>query len=254
MRANGNPPLSPVPDYFDYERWTGPAPLRPYDLIPHVRWWRTFMEYGNGIVGDMCVHMLDTARWMLGLGWPKRVSSEGGIFVDKQGKSNITDTQTATFEYEDLTVVWQHRTWGTPADPDYPWALTLYGDKGTLKASVTSYDFIPEGKGDKIHKDCIYEREQFPEDLKEKDIELHAAPATRNHMLDFLAAIEKRSRPVADIEQGHISTASCILANVSMKMGRPLVYDPVRREIVGDNAANKLLRRPYRSPYRHPLA
>jgi predicted dehydrogenase len=254
MRANGNPPLSPVPDYFDYERWTGPAPLRPYDLIPHVRWWRTFMEYGNGIVGDMCVHMLDTARWMLGLGWPKRVSSEGGIFVDKQGKSNITDTQTATFEYEDLTVVWQHRTWGTPADPDYPWALTLYGDKGTLKASVTSYDFIPEGKGDKIHKDCIYEREQFPEDLKEKDIELHAAPATRNHMLDFLAAIEKRSRPVADIEQGHISTANCILANVSMKMGRPLVYDPVRREIVGDNAANKLLRRPYRSPYRHPLA
>jgi predicted dehydrogenase len=254
MRANGNPPLSPVPDYFDYERWTGPAPLRPYDLIPHVRWWRTFMEYGNGIVGDMCVHMLDTARWMLGLGWPKRVSSEGGIFVDKQGKSNITDTQTATFEDEDLTVVWQHRTWGTPADPDYPWALTLYGDKGTLKASVTSYDFIPEGKGDKIHKDCIYEREQFPEDLKEKDIELHAAPATRNHMLDFLAAIEKRSRPVADIEQGHISTASCILANVSMKMGRPLVYDPVRREIVGDNAANKLLRRPYRSPYRHPLA
>ena len=254
MRANGNPPLSPVPDYFDYESWTGPAPLRPYDMIPHVRWWRTFMEYGNGIVGDMCVHMLDTARWMLGLGWPKRVSSEGGIFVDKQGKSNISDTQTATFEYDDLTVVWQHRTWGTPADPNYPWALTLYGDKGTLKASVMSYDFTPEGKGDKIHKDCVYERDQFPEDVTEKDIELHAAPATRNHMLDFLAAIEKRSRPVADIEQGHISTASCILANLSMKVGRPLVYDPAKRQIVGDSAANKLLRRPYRSPYQHPLA
>jgi predicted dehydrogenase len=254
MRANGNPPLSPVPDYFDYETWTGPAPLRPYDMIPHVRWWRTFMEYGNGIVGDMCVHMLDTARWMVGLGWPKRISSEGGIFVDKLGKSNISDTQTATFEYDDLTVVWQHRTWGTPADPNYPWALTLYGDKGTLKASVMSYDFTPEGKGDKIHKDCVYERDQFPEDVTEKDIELHAAPATRNHMLDFLAAIEKRSRPVADIEQGHISTASCILANLSMKVGRPLVYDPTKRQIVGDSAANKLLRRPYRSPYQHPLA
>ena len=254
MRANGNPPLSPVPDYFDYETWTGPAPLRPYDLIPHVRWWRTFMEYGNGIVGDMCVHMLDTARWMLGLGWPKRVSSTGGIFVEKEGKSNISDTQTATFEYDDLTVVWQHRTWGTPADPKYPWALTLYGAKGTLKASVMSYDFIPESGGDTIHKDCIYEREQFPEDVTEKDIELHAAPATRHHMLDFLAAIEKRGRPVADIEQGHISTASCILANLSMKVGRPLVYDHARREIVGDSAANKLLRRPYRTPWRHPLA
>jgi predicted dehydrogenase len=75
MRANGNPPLSPVPDFLDYEMWTGPAPLRPYDMIPHVRWWRTFTEYSNGIVGDMCVHMLDTTRFMLGnLGWPKRIS------------------------------------------------------------------------------------------------------------------------------------------------------------------------------------
>jgi len=76
---------------------TGPAPLRPYDGIPHIRWWRTFMEYGNGIVGDMCIHMFDTVRWMLGLSWPTKVSSTGGIFVQKEGKSNITDTQTAVF-------------------------------------------------------------------------------------------------------------------------------------------------------------
>jgi predicted dehydrogenase len=255
MRANGNPPLSPVPDYFDYEAWTGPAPFRPFDQMPHVRWWRTFMEYGNGIVGDMCVHMLDTARWMLGVGWPKRISSMGGIFVDKGGKSNISDTQNVTFEYDDLTMVWQHRTWGTPADPKYPWALTLYGDKGTLRASVMSYDFTPEGKGEALHKDCVYEREKYPEDVTEKDIELHAAPATRQHMLDFLNAIERRSRPVADIEQGHISTASCILGNLSMKLdGRPLVYDPVKKHIVGDSAANKLLRRHYRASYHHPEA
>ncbi|NNE78048.1 MAG: Gfo/Idh/MocA family oxidoreductase, partial [Pricia sp.] len=58
MRANGNPPVQPVPDFFDYDLWTGPAPLRPFDGLPHRRWWRTFMEYGNGIMGDMCVHML----------------------------------------------------------------------------------------------------------------------------------------------------------------------------------------------------
>jgi predicted dehydrogenase len=252
MRANGNPPVVPVPDFLDYEMWTGPAPLRPYDGLPHKRWWRTFMEYGNGIVGDMCVHMLDTVRWMLDLGWPGRISSTGGIFVQKEGKSNTTDTQTATFEYDDLTIVWQHRSWGSPPDPDYPWALMLYGDKGTLKASVTRYDFIPRGRGEPIHKDCLYQREEFPEDVKEKDIELHAAPATRRHMLDFLAAIEDRSRPIADIEEGHISTASCILANVAMELGRPLVYDPKKRRIAGDAAANRLLRRPYRRPWRHP--
>ena len=253
MRANGNPPVTPVPDFFDYDLWTGPAPLRPYDGLPHKRWWRTFMEYGNGIIGDMCVHMFDTTRWMLNLGWPKRVSSTGGILVDKTGKSNISDTQTATFEYDQFNCVWQHRAWGAPADPDYPWALFIYGDKGTLKASTMRADFIPLDKAEKpLHFDCFFEREKYPEDLTEKDIELNAAPATRRHMLDFLAAIESRGRPVADIEAGHISTASCILANVAMKLDRGLVYDPRQRLVVGDAEATQLLRRPYRTPWQHP--
>src|SRR6266536_4494519 len=253
MRANGNPPVEPVPDFLDYEMWTGPAPLRPYDGLPHKRWWRTFTEYGNGIVGDMCVHMLDTARWMLGLGWPKRITSAGGIYVQKEGKSNISDTQTATFEYDDFNCVWQHRTWGTPPDPDYPWALFIYGEKGTLKASTMRADFIPMGNDAKpIHFECLYEREKYPEDVTEKEIELNAAPATRRHMLDFLAAIEKRSRPVADIEEGYISTASCILANLAMETGRPVVYDAKKRRVVGDAAATERLRKPYRAPWRHP--
>lgn len=253
MRANGNPPVQPVPDFLDYELWTGPAPLRPYDGLPHKRWWRTFMEYGNGIVGDMCVHMLDTVRWMLNLGWPKRITSSGGIFVQKDGKSNISDTQTATFDYDGYSAVWQHRTWGLPTDPDYPWALFIHGEKGVLKASTMRADFVPHDKRAKpIHFECVFEREQFPEDNSEKDIELNAAPATRRHMLDFLAAIERRSRPVADVEQGHISTASCILANLAMQTGRPVVYDSQQQAIVGDAEASKLLRRAYRQPWQHP--
>jgi predicted dehydrogenase len=252
MRNNGNPPVQPVPDFFDYEMWTGPAPMRPFDGLPHVRWWRAFMEYGNGIMGDMCVHMLDAVRWMLHLGWPKRISSTGGIYVDKTGKSNITDTQTAIFEYEDLNCVWQHRTWGTPADPEYPWAYIIYGDKGTLKCSTMKYDFLPAGKGEKIHKDVVYEKEKYPEDLKEPNIELNAAPATRLHMLNFLSAIENNTRPIADIEEAHISTACCILANLSMKTGRPLIYDPATKQVKGDAEATALLERAYRGPWVHP--
>jgi predicted dehydrogenase len=252
MRNNGNPPVEPVPDFFDYEMWTGPAPMRPYDGLPHVRWWRTFMEYGNGIVGDMCVHMFDATRWMLNLGWPKKVFSTGGIYVEKEGKSNISDTQTAIFEYEGLNCVWQHRSWGTPADPEYPWAYVLHGDKGTLKCSTMKYDFESEDGKTKIHKDVVFEREKYPEDLKEKDIELNAAPATRGQMINFLECIEKGGKPVADIEEGHISTASCILANLSMKVGRPLVYDPVKKVVVNDEEATNLLRRPYRGPWIHP--
>ena len=253
MRNNSNPPVQAVPDFLDYDMWTGPAPLRPYDGLPHVGWWRAFMEYGNGIVGDMCIHMFDAVRWMLDLGWPKRVSSTGGIYIEKGGKSNISDTQSALFEYDDLNCIWQHRTWGTPADPDYPWAFKIYGDKGTLKADVYKYDFVPVEKGQTIHEDVVYEKQKYPEDVKEPRIELHTAPATRLHMLNFLNAIESGSRPVADIEQGHISTASCIMANVSMKIGRPIVYDPQKRQVTGDAEANQLLQRPYRAPWKHPF-
>jgi predicted dehydrogenase len=253
MRTRENPPDTVPPDYLDYEMWTGPAPMRPYNKLVHPRSWRAFMEYGNGIMGDMCIHMLDATRWMLNLGWPKSVSSAGGILVEKNSKANIADTQTATFDFGDFPVVWQHRTYGHAPDEKYPWGLTIYGDKGTLKASVMSYDFIPMNRNEKpIHKDVTYELEQYPEDKTEKELEKHVAPAIRGHMQDLLRAIEKRSRPVADIEQGHISTASCILANLSMQLGRSLRWDAEKQRVIGDDEANKLLRRPYRRPWVHP--
>jgi len=252
MRNNSNPPLQSIPEYLDYEMWTGPAPLRQYDGLPHQGWWRAFMEYGNGIMGDMCIHMFDAVRWMLGLGWPKKISSTGGIYSDTKGKSNIADTQSAIFEYEGLNCVWQHRTWGSAADPDYPWAFKIYGENGTLCGDPYKYDFIPMGKGNKIHKEALYERDKYPEDTKEAGIEIHAAPATRLHMLNFLEAIEKGTKPVADIEEGHISTASCIIANMSMNLGRALQYDPIKKIIIGDEEATRLLQRPYRQPWVHP--
>ncbi len=256
MRATGNPPDTAPPANLDYEMWTGPAPMRPYNSLVHPRGWRAFMEYGNGIVGDMCVHMFDMTRWMLDLGWPSSVSSTGGIFVDKASKANISDTQTASFDYDDLRIVWTHRTWGESPDPKYPWAATFYGDKGTLKASVMGYDFIPQGdaNGPAVHRDVAYEFDRYPEDKTEKDLETHVAPAIRGHMRDFLAAVAARTKPVADIEQGHISSASCILANLSMKLGRTLKWDSKSGTIVQDHAANALLARAYRKPWIHPHA
>jgi predicted dehydrogenase len=254
MRANGNPPEQAVPEHLDYEMWSGPAPLRPYDGLPHRRWWRTFMQYGNGIMGDMCIHMLDMIRWQLGLGWPKSVSSSGGILVQKEGKSNTPDTQNATFDFGDLAVTWTHRSWGNPPDPDYPWAGFIYGDKGTLKLSVHRWDFIPQGKKEPTMSGtaAFDPPEKYPEDRTEEDMELHVATANRAHQRDFLAAIASRGRPIADIEQGHISTASCILANLSMQLGRSLTWDAAKGEVVGDAEANKLLAREYRQPWTHP--
>jgi len=252
MRVRKAPPNTDPPPYLDWDFWTGPAPLRPYNPVIHPGRWRSFMEYGNGIVGDMCIHMFDMVRWMLGLGWPKRIASAGGIFVDKTSIANISDTQTATFEYDDLNIVWTHRTWGQPVDRDYPWAAVLYGDKGTLKVSVWKYEFTPARKGKKLAGEALYELDKYPEDKTEKRIELHAVPAVRRHMLNFLAAIEERGRPVADIEEGYVSSACCILANLAVQLGRTLAWDAKAGRVIGDEEANRLLARTYRKPWVHP--
>jgi hypothetical protein len=116
--------------------------------------------------------------------------------------------------------------------------------RARLKVSVYSYDFVPEGGKEKVHRDVTYEFEQYPIDRTEKDLERHVAPAIRYHMKDFLAAIDARSKPVADIEEGYISTASCIMANLSMKLGRTLAWDPQQQRIANDDEANRLLARP----------
>jgi predicted dehydrogenase len=253
MRTRENPPDIAPPATLDWEFYQGPAPARAFNKLIHPRGWRAFMEYGNGIVGDMCIHMLDTVRWLMNLGMPRRISSTGGILVDRNSKANITDTQTATFDYGDLQVVWTHRTWGDAPDPKYPWGFTLYGEKGTLKGSVMSYDFVPrEGGGAPVHKDVTYELEQYPEDKTEKDLERHVAPAIRGHMNDLLACMKTRGRPVADIEEGYQSTAACILANLSQQLGRSLEWDHAKGVVVGDGEANRLLRRAYRAPWVHP--
>jgi predicted dehydrogenase len=249
-----DPEDSSPPDYLDWEMWTGPAPMRPYNRMKHPRGWRSFMEYSNGTVGDLCIHMLDTARWMLELGSPKTVSSSGGIVMGKGRKANIADTQTAIFDFGDMQIVWQHRRWGQSVDPQYPWGVTFWGAKGNLKASINSYTFTP-ASGQPIHRDVTLESleyDKYPEDRDEKELEKKVAPAIRGHMRDFLSAIASRGKPVADIEQGYISTTACILANMSMKVGRSFTWDATAGRIVGDEEANRLLQRPYRAPWVHP--
>ncbi len=254
MRARGNPPDADPPPGLDWDLWCGPAPKRPFNKAIHPRGWRSFREYGNGILGDMCIHMLDTARWMLDLGWPLRLSSTGGSFTDPKSIATVPDTQIATFEYPDLTAMWTHRTWGSAPDRDFPWGAILYGDKGTLKLSIQRYEFIPQGDGSPVRREVTLELDRYPEDTAEAGLEKHVAPAIRSHMRDWLQCVETRGKPVADIEQGHISSASCILANLSDDLNRTLAWDPARHQVTGDEEANQKLARTYREPWKHPAS
>ena len=252
-------PTAP-PSTLDWEMYVGPAAWRDYNPGIHPRRWRDAREFSNGQTGDLCVHLFDITRMFLDLRWPKSISATGGILMrDRNSKVNVHDTQTALFDYGDVQLVWTQRNWGQNPEPDYPWGVTYYGDKGTLKLSVWSYDYIPKGKdGSPVKVKAVEEREKYPEDVQHKETELFAAPGNRANLLNFVQC--RKSEPIegrkgllaADIEEGHISTACCILANLSMELGRGLRWDPEAGKVIGDDEANRRLARAYRSPWTHP--
>jgi predicted dehydrogenase len=248
-------PDAAVPRHLDYDLWTGPAPMRPFQAVKEDKGWRAFMEYGNGITGNLGVHMIDQVRWLLGLGWPQSIESTGGIYVDKASSSNISDTLRSEFHYPDLDVSWEHRTWGGSQIPERHWSdqwgARFIGKGGTLNLTMLEYAFTPAagGKREGVHmlsKTGDLENVDFS-----RDAEAYYE-TERRHVTDFMRARETRSRPISDIEEGHISSACCELANLSQQLARPIAYDPKTRTVPGDAEATRLLARPYRSPWIHP--
>ena len=241
-----------VPAEFDFDFWCGPAPKLPFYPCLRSRGWRNFMEYGNGTLGDMGVHMFDMARWLLGLRYPKRVYSTGGQYIKRGGISNCSDTQTVVFDYGDLEIVWDHRTWAEIPDRRHPWGGYFYGENGLLKASVFGYDFRRYYSDEVESENFVDETEKYPQDKKEPGLELQCVEAVRNHMRDFLDRIADRGRPRSDVEEGAISTICCVLGNMSMKLGRALEWDEATGSVKNDDEANALLAREYRAPWVHP--
>ena len=251
----GAVPDAPVPAHLNYDLWTGPAPLLPYKDIMENRGWRAFMEFGNGPIGNLGVHMLDKVRWLLGLGWPVSISSTGGIYVHQASFSNLSDTQRSVFRYPGLDVSWEHRLWGRSPIPQRHWSdqwgARFIGANGTLNMTMFEYVFTPADGGPREGVHMLSKTG----DLENVDFNpgRNAYEETENrHVLDFMRARENRSRPVADIAESHISSAICELANLSLQLKRPLVYDPKTRTIPGDTEATRLLARPYRGPWVHP--
>ena len=74
------------------------------------------------------------------------------------------------------------------------------------------------------------------------------------HMADFLDSVRSRKQPLCTPEDAYYSTSTVKLAMIAYDVGRKIMWDAKAERIVGDTDANKLLKREYRSPYRHPYS
>ncbi len=224
------------PNGFNYDLWTGPAEMLPYRKF-HPYKWHWFWNTGNGDIGNQGIHEMDKARWGLGVGLPTKVGAMGGkfLFDDDQETPN---TLVATFRYpeQNKMLVFEVRHWMT-------------NDEGGIKE-----------KGENAVGNIFYGREGYMviPDYSSYQIFLgkkgEAQPKVSrggDHFGNFIQAV--RSRKIedlhADIEEGHLSSSLCHLANISHRLGRTLDFDPKTERFTSDEEANKMLTREYRKPF-----
>lgn len=222
------------PASLDWDAWCGPAPKLPYcPQIGHFAW-RLEKEYGHGHLVDWGIHLIDATRWILGESMPKSVQAMGGNYFFKD-QITTPDVLTAQFDFEKCPVVWQHRLWGAQEyRPEVSNGMFFYGEKGTVFATDRKWIIIPKGKN------------------KPHTVNEIGADMARDHMAEFLEAVQTRKQPPCTTEEGHYSTATVKLAMIAYDMGMKIAWDRESQTIVGNPEASKRLKRAYRSPYKHP--
>ncbi|MDR2534285.1 MAG: Gfo/Idh/MocA family oxidoreductase [Tannerellaceae bacterium] len=233
----GNRGISNVPEGLDYDLWCGPAPMAPFSRnLVHYNWhWH--WNYGNGDVGNQGIHETDLCLWGLGVGLPERITSMGGKFLWDDCKE-VPEVQTSIYHYprEKKIIQFEVRNWCTNLEDGAGVGNLFYGDKGYMV--IKGYDTYETYLGEK--------REKGPSRTSADEFTLH--------FRNWFDAIRARDMSLQNgpVESGHLSSALAHLGNISYRLGRQLTFDPVAECFIGDEDANGMLTRKYRSPYLLP--
>jgi predicted dehydrogenase len=236
--ADSEPPAG-----LDWDMWLGPRPARAFNenLLPYkFRWWHLYSSQ----MGNWGVHYFDLIRWLTGERAPVSVAALGGKFAVADDRT-IPDTAEAVFEHDSgmLTTfsLFEANGQSTLAEGA---EVELRGTLGTIYANIRGYRIVPERGG------------QFQDPApRRKPESVTATEGGRDQELDqlharnFLDCVRSRSRPHADVEEGHRSTTFAHLANIALATRARLDWDPRAERFTNSDAANELLHYDYRSPW-----
>jgi predicted dehydrogenase len=241
LRRNiGRVQPSDPPASLDYDTWIGPATMVPYrsNMLPGS--WRWFYHFGAGDMGNDGIHDIDVASWGLQVDThPSTITALGGkyFFDDDQ---EFPDTQTCVFEWPALgkqrkkkQMIFEQRIWTPYKMEGYENGCTFYGTNGMF--------VVGHSEGWRLYGP--------------RNKELKVTSGSVNlpaHHRNFFDCIRNNTRPVADVEIGHLSASLCHLGNIATRVRRVLSFDPKTEEILNDKEANALVRRQYRQHWGTP--
>lgn len=225
----GDPTPQPVPDHLDYEMWLGPAAHAPYTRDRVHNNFRWIEDYSGGIITDWGTHLFDTAQWANDTEHSGPVDVKGtGSFLSGGLYNTVKDYDVA-FRYENGVVMTCK-----PGDP----SIKFIGSDGWV--GNTGWRGPLQASSEKILNSVI----------GPQDIHLYTNPAGEHD--DFLQCVRSRKDPYFPVDIGHRISTVCHLANISIKLGRKLKWDPVAEQFTGDAEALSLMDRPRRDPWQLP--
>ena len=240
--ADLNLPVDPVPEGLDWDQWLGPAPWRPfngryhsYGRPPHVVPWHISRDFGGGNLTSNAVHAFDVVQWGLGM--------------DESGPVEVTPPETGrvpslTYEYAGgtrLEVVPWH------LDPQHHFVP----DGWNVATRLENFGAVFVGEEGWIHVGRAGYLRGFPEGILDAPVpDGMSHSSVHNHHQDWFNCIESRKTPACDVAVGCRSTIVSHLGCIAHWTGRSLRWDPAAERFVGDEDANRLLRRTLRTPWR----
>ena len=254
MEPSPSIPEVPVPKGLDWDTWLGPAPAVPYRALPELREgygggvplfsnchysFRNWHEYSGGKLTDWGAHHVDIACWALRATdtGPSRVTPvEYTLPVPyKDGHPTVADRYNAATEFVIRAAM--------PGDVEM--IITSAGDNGILFEGTKGRFFVNRGKITGTPVDDL-QTSPLPGDAIEA---VYGGPVSENHTANFIDAMRSRKQPISDVWSHNRMLEICHLANIAMRLGRAVGWDPVKREIVGDAQANAFLARESRKGY-----
>ena len=222
----GDPTPQPVPPELDYEMWLGPAPFAPYtkDRVHfNFRW---IWDYSGGIICDWGAHLFDTAQWANNTEHSGPVEVEGTGTYWEGGLFNTVKDYDVTYRYANGVVMTCKP--GTPS-------IKFIGTDGWV--GNRKWRGEVEASSPEILNSVIGPNE------------LHLYTNAEGEHRDFLDCVKSRKDPYFPVDIGHRVATVCHLANVAIKLGRKLRWDPAKERFLKDDSANAMLSRPMRKPW-----
>ena len=223
----GNPgsycklPFEETPNTIDWDKWIGPADMRPYNKIltstSFYPDWRWYKEFGGGILADWGAHMFDVVQWALGM------DNSGPVkFIPPQEPNAVKGLK--MYYDNDVEVIHQDFCRG--------YGVRFIGSEGSLDVSRGFIDSKPE--------DIV------KSEFKNDDLKLYKST---NHLLDWITSIKNNTEPICNAEVGHRTASICHLSNIAYELREDLHWDPVNENFLQNSKADLMRSKNYREAY-----